>query len=205
MEDSDLRLGGWNRPRRVTLARILGLLVTVGLVVVLVGPQMVDPFTANVSNIEPLWQHTNEADSQEYNGLLKLRTQEYESVDGKTGLLYVIALSSLVSLADLPLDLEQAVADRVQEEAELQQAELTNGRRVGTLSISQGHTAELLQWDASVTGTAGFFGWLGVVGGNLQVLAAYWEVEQGLVICVAFGTETLRIDEATRMMRSVQT
>lgn len=202
MEDSDLRLGGWNRPRRITLARILGLLVTVGLVVVLVGPQMVDPFTANVSNIEPLWQHTDETDSQEYNGLLKLRTQEYESVDGKTGLLYVIALSSLVPLADLPLDLEQAVADRVQEEAELQQAELSNGRHVGSLSISQGHTAELLQWDASVTGTSGFFGWF--KGGNLQVRAAYWEVEQGLVICVAFGTELVRIDEATRMVQSVQ-
>ena len=202
MGDSDLRLGGWNRPRRVTLARILGLLVTVGLVVVLVGPQMVDPFTANVSNIEPLWQHTDETDSQEYNGLLKLRTQEYESVDGKTGLLYVIALSSLVPLADLPLDLEQAVADRVQEEAELQQAELSNGRHVGSLSISQGHTAELLQWDASVTGTSGFFGWFN--GGNLQVRAAYWEVEQGLVICVAFGTELVRIDEATRMVQSVQ-
>lgn len=202
MDDSDLRLGGWNRPRRVTLARILGLLVTVGLVVVLVGPQMVDPFTANVSNIEPLWQHTDETDSQEYNGLLKLRTQEYESVDGKTGLLYVIALSSLVPLADLPLDLEQAVADRVQEEAELQQAELSNGRHVGSLSISQGHTAELLQWDASVTGTSGFFGWF--KGGNLQVRAAYWEVEQGLVICVAFGTELVRIDEATRMVQSVQ-
>ena len=202
MEDSDLRLGGWNRPRRVTLARILGLLITVGLVVVLVGPQMVDPFTANVSNIEPLWQHTDETDSQEYNGLLKLRTQEYESVDGKTGLLYVIALSSLVPLADLPLDLEQAVADRVQEEAELQQAELSNGRHVGSLSISQGHTAELLQWDASVTGTSGFFGWF--KGGNLQVRAAYWEVEQGLVICVAFGTELVRIDEATRMVQSVQ-
>ena len=202
MEDSDLRLGGWNRPRRVTLARILGLLITVGLGVVLVGPQMVNPFTANVNNIEPLWQHTNEADSQEYNGLLKLRTQEYESVDGKTGLLYVIALSSLVPLADLPLDLEQAVADRVQEEAELQQAELSNGRHVGSLSISQGHTAELLQWDASVTGTSGFFGWF--KGGNLQVRAAYWEVEQGLVICVAFGTELVRIDEATRMIQSVQ-
>jgi hypothetical protein len=202
MEDSDLRLGGWNRPRRVTLARILGLLITVGLVVVLVGPQMVNPFTANVNNIEPLWQHTNEADTQEYNGLLKLRTQEYESVDGKTGLLYVIALSSLVPLADLPLDLEQAVADRVQEEAELQQAELSNGRHVGSLSISQGHTAELLQWDASVTGTSGFFGWF--KGGNLQVRAAYWEVEQGLVICVAFGTELVRIDEATRMVQSVQ-
>ena len=202
MDDSDLRLGGWNRPRRITLARILGLLVTVGLVVVLVGPQMVDPFTANVSNIEPLWQHTDETDSQEYNGLLKLRTQEYESVDGKTGLLYVIALSSLVPLADLPLDLEQAVADRVQEEAELQQAELSNGRHVGSLSISQGHTAELLQWDASVTGTSGFFGWF--KGSNLQVRAAYWEVEQGLVICVAFGTELVRIDEATRMVQSVQ-
>ena len=202
MEDSDLRLGGWNRPRRVTLARILGLLITVGLVVVLAGPQMVDPFTANVSNIEPLWQHTDETDSQEYNGLLKLRTQEYESVDGKTGLLYVIALSSLVPLADLPLDLEQAVADRVQEEAELQQAELSNGRHVGSLSISQGHTAELLQWDASVTGTSGFFGWF--KEGNLQVRAAYWEVEQGLVICVAFGTELVRIDEATRMVQSVQ-
>tara|TARA_B100000809_G_scaffold257325_1_gene298689 strand:- start:211 stop:822 length:612 start_codon:yes stop_codon:yes gene_type:complete len=202
MDDSDLRLGGWNRPRRITLARILGLLVTVGLVVVLVGPQMVDPFTANVSNIEPLWQHTDETDSQEYNGLLKLRTQEYESVDGRTGLLYVIALSSLVPLADLPLDLEQAVADRVQEEAELQQAELSNGRHVGSLSISQGHTAELLQWDASVIGTSGFFGWFN--GGNLQVRAAYWEVEQGLVICVAFGTELVRIDEATRMVQSVQ-
>ena len=202
MDDSDLRLGGWNRPRRITLARILGLLVTVGLVVVLVGPQMVDPFTANVSNIEPLWQHTDDTDSQEYNGLLKLRTQEYESVDGKTGLLYVIALSSLVPLADLPLDLEQAVVDRVQEEAELQQAELSNGRHVGSLSISQGHTAELLQWDASVTGTSGFFGWF--KGGNLQVRAAYWEVEQGLVICVAFGTELVRIDEATRMVQSVQ-
>lgn len=202
MDDSDLRLGGWNRPRRITLARILGLLVTIGLVVVLVGPQIVDPFTANVSNIEPLWQHTDETDSQEYNGLLKLRTQEYESVDGKTGLLYVIALSSLVPLADLPLDLEQAVVDRVQEEAELQQAELSNGRHVGSLSISQGHTAELLQWDASVTGTSGFFGWF--KGGNLQVRAAYWEVEQGLVICVAFGTELVRIDEATRMVQSVQ-
>ena len=202
MDDSNLRLGGWNRPRRITLARILGLLITVGLVVVLVGPQMVDPFTANVSNIEPLWQHTDETDSQEYNGLLKLRTQEYESVDGKTGLLYVIALSSLVPLADLPLDLEQAVADRVQEEAELQQAELSNGRHVGSLSISQGHTAELLQWDASVTGTSGFFGWF--KGGNLQLRAAYWEVEQGLVICVAFGTELVRIDEATRMVQSVQ-
>jgi hypothetical protein len=202
MDDSDLRLGGWNRPRRITLARILGLLITVGLVVVLVGPQMVDPFTANVSNIEPLWQHTDETDSQEYNGLLKLRTQEYESVDGKTGLLYVIALSSLVPLADLPLDLEQTVADRVQEETELQQAELSNGRHAGSLSISQGHTAELLQWDASVTGTSGFFGWF--KGSDLRVRAAYWEVEQGLVICVAFGTELVRIDEATRMVQSVQ-
>ncbi|MDP6274695.1 MAG: hypothetical protein QF883_00305 [Candidatus Poseidoniia archaeon] len=202
MDDSDLRLGGWNRPRRITLARILGLLVTVGLVVVLVGPQIVNPFTANVSNIEPLWQHTDETDSQEYNGLLKLRTQEYESVDGKTGLLYVIALSSLVPLADLPLDLEQTVADRVQEETELQQAELSNGRHAGSLSISQGHTAELLQWDASVTGTSGFFGWF--KGSDLRVRAAYWEVEQGLVICVAFGTELVRIDEATRMVQSVQ-
>ena len=202
MDDSDLRLGGWNRPRRITLARILGLLVTVGLVVVLVGPQIVNPFTANVSNIEPLWQHTDETESQEYNGLLKLRTQEYESVDGKTGLLYVIALSSLVPLADLPLDLEQTVADRVQEETELQQAELSNGRHAGSLSISQGHTAELLQWDASVTGTSGFFGWF--KGSDLRVRAAYWEVEQGLVICVAFGTELVRIDEATRMVQSVQ-
>ncbi len=202
MDDSDLRLGGWNRPRRITLARILGLLVTIGLVVVLVGPQIVDPFTANVSNIEPLWLHTDETDSQEYNGLLKLRTQEYESVDGKTGLLYVIALSSLVPLADLPLDLEQAVVDRVQEEVELQQVELSNGRHVGSLSISQGHTAELLQWDASVTGTSGFFSWF--KGSDLRVRAAYWEVEQGLVICVAFGTELVRIDEATRMVQSVQ-
>ena len=203
MDDDDLRLGGWKRPRRITLARILGLLITVGLVVVLVGPQLVDPFTAKVGNIESFWQHTDETDSQEYNGLLKLRTQEYESADGKTGLLYVISLSSLVPLADLPLDLEQAVADRVQEEAELQQAELSNGRRVGTLSISQGHTAELLQWDAKVAGSGGFFGWLGV-GSDLQLRAAYWEVEQGLVICVAFGTELVRIDEATRMVQSVQ-
>ena len=90
----------------------------------------------------------------------------------------------------------------MQEEAELQQAELSDGRHVGSLSISQGHTAELLQWDASVTGTSGFFGWF--KGSNLRVRAAYWEVEQGLVICVAFGTELVRIDEATRMVQSVQ-
>ena len=202
MDDSNLCLGGWNRPRRVTLARILGLLSMVGLVVVLVGPQMVDPFTAKVGDVELLWQHTEETDSQEYNGLLKLRTQEYESVDGKTGLLYVIALSSLVPLGDLPLDLEQLIIDRVETEAELQRLELSNGRRGGTLAIAQGHQAKLLEWDATVTGTGGFFS----LGGNLQVIAAYWEVEQGLVICVAFGIDNIDIyPQAKNMIESVKT
>ena len=172
------------------------------LALLLVGPQLVTPFTAQVSDLELFWQHTDETNTQEYNGLLKLRTREYESGDGKTGLLYVIALSSLVPLGDLPLDLEQLIIDRVETEAELQRLELSNGRRGGTLAIAQGHQAKLLEWDATVTGTGGFFS----LGGNLQVIAAYWEVEQGLVICVAFGIDNIDIyPQAKNMIESVKT
>ena len=207
MDESDLRVGGWKKPRRITLPRLLGLLLVLALALLLVGPQFVTPFVAQVSGNSAelnlhFWNDAGSSESQEYNGLLKLHTQQYESFDGQTGLLYVIALSALVSPANLPLDLEQLIVNRVETEAELQRLELSGGRQGGTLSITQGHQAELLEWDATVTGTSGFFSWH--KGGSLQVRATYWEVEQGLVICVAFGTEAIRIDEAERMMQAVE-
>ena len=206
MDESDLRVGGWKKPRRITLLRLLGLLLVLALALLLIGPQFVTPFVAQVSGDSAelnlhFWNDAGSSESQEYNGLLKLHTQQYESIDGQTGLLRVITISALISPANLPLDLEQLIINRIETEAELQRLELSNGRRDSTLSIAQGYQAELLKWDATVTGTGGFF-----TGsdGSLQVHAAYWEAEQGLIICVAFGTDAIRIDEAERMIQAVE-
>ena len=97
-----------------------------------------------------------------------------------------------------------AEGDDVDISNELQRLELSNGRRGGTLAIAQGHQAKLLEWDATVTGTGGFFSW--DMGNNLQGIAAYWEVEQGLVICVAFGIDNIDIyPQAKNMIESVKT
>ena len=206
MDEKGLRVGGWKKPRRITLLRLLGLLLVLALALLLIGPQFVTPFVAQVSGDSTelnllFWNDAGSSESQEYNGLLKLHTQQYESIDGQTGLLRVIALSALISPANLPLDLEQLIINRIETEAELQQLELSDGRRGGTLSIAQGYQAELLKWDATVTGTGGFFTG---TDSSLQVHAAYWETEQGLIICVAFGTEAIRINEAERMIQAVE-
>ena len=206
MDEKGLRVGGWKKPRRITLLRLLGLLLVLALALLLIGPQFVTPFVAQVSGDSTelnllFWNDAGSSESQEYNGLLKLHTQQYESIDGQTGLLRVIALSALISPANLPLDLERLIINRIETEAELQQLELSDGRRGGTLSIAQGYQAELLKWDATVTGAGGFFTG---TDSSLQVHAAYWETEQGLIICVAFGTEAIRINEAERMIQAVE-
>ncbi|MEC8948857.1 MAG: hypothetical protein VX837_02520 [Candidatus Thermoplasmatota archaeon] len=210
MDENDLRVGGWKKPRRITLLRLLGLLLVLALALMLIGPQFVTPFVAQVNGESPelnlhFWNDAGSSESQEYNGLLKLHTRQYESIDEQTGLLRVIALSALISPAKLPLNLEQLIINRIETEAELQRLELSDGRRGGTLSIAQGYQAELLKWDATVTGTGGFFSHAGQgTDGSLQVHAAYWETEQGLILCVAFGTEAIRIDEAERMIQAVE-
>ena len=211
MDESDLRVGGWKKPRRITLLRLLGLVVALVVALLLVGPQFVTPFVAQVSGDSAelnlhLWNDAGSSESQGYNGLLKLHVQQYESIDGQSGLLRVIALSALISPAKLPLDLEQLIINRIETEAELQRLELNDGRRGGTLSIAQGYQAQLLKWDATITSTGGFFFPRETTGtdGSLQVHAAYWETELGLIICVAFGTEAIRIDEAERMIQAVE-
>ena len=49
MDESDLRVGGWKKPRRITLLRLLGLLLVLALALLLIGPQFVTPFVAQVS------------------------------------------------------------------------------------------------------------------------------------------------------------
>ena len=37
MDESDLRVGGWKKPRRITLLRLLGLLLVLALALLLIG------------------------------------------------------------------------------------------------------------------------------------------------------------------------
>jgi len=203
MSDEDLRVGGWASSG--SLLKKLALLVIVLLIVVVVaGPGMVDQPDAKVSTRATYyssWEEDTGAREEESEilGLVKYTARKYERKEGGTGLLYVIAVNSLVTPPGQALG--DVVEEKVEERAEANHVKLDpSSRTEGTLRTKTGFDADTIKWDGEVTSSGGAF----MTGKRVKLLSAIWEADGYTIVCVGFGLTQSHIDQARDLIENVE-
>lgn len=203
MSDEGLRVGGWTSSG--SLLKKLALLVIVLLIVVVVaGPMMVDQPDAEVSTRATFyssWEEDTGAREEESEvlGLVKYSSRKYERKEGGTGLLYVVAVNSLITPPGQAL--EDVVEEKVKERAEDNHIKLDDSSRTeGTLRIEAGFDADTIKWNGEVTGSGGAF----QAGNNVKLLSAIWEADDYTIVCVGFGLTQSYLDQAKDLIENVE-
>ena len=102
MEEPELRIGGWvQQKKRGKIRRLFSflLIITVGLIVggpALVSYQSIDINDGSLYLNAGVWNGPFENENtKEFNGHLKISKESYESLDGESGKLIILSLSSL--------------------------------------------------------------------------------------------------------------
>ena len=214
MEESELRVGGWEKEgKRRWLKRLFTLILVVLLSLLTIGPSLIEYKTAEVGQSSlyfatGLWNGPfDQRDTKEFNGHFKISSLTYETTDGESGRLVVMSISSLVNLDS---QIESLVVDKIREKTEEEGLTLVgNGVILNENNDDLPYNAVSYKWDARVTETAGFFEALGV-GEILQVKTIFWTQANGpiqdgfqTVICIAFGVNQITINQATELVENV--
>jgi hypothetical protein len=214
MEESELRVGGWEKEgKRRWLKRFFSLILVALLGLLVIGPTLIEYKTAEVGQnslylATGIWNGPfDQRFTKEFNGHFKISSLAYETTDGGSGRLVVMSINSL---ANLESQIEGIVVEKIKEKAEEEGLTLVgNGVVLNENNDQLPHNAVMYKWDARVTEAATFFEPLGV-GEILQVKTIFWtqnnwQIQDGFqtIICVAFGVSQTTINQATELVENV--
>ncbi|HJM17549.1 MAG TPA: hypothetical protein QGI59_03470 [Candidatus Poseidoniia archaeon] len=224
MEEPELRVGGWEKEGgRRFFRRFFSLILILVLIFLAIGPSFVYYNPAYVPKeslylANGMWNGPFDSEySKEFSGHLKLSSISYETIDGESGKLKIISVSSLMNLGQA--DLEKRVIEIVKEEAQTEALTLSNGviLKDDTIDLPAGYS--IYQWDGN-SKEINYFS-----GENIIVKAFFWNEKDELnsikynefnqigawlgmdqyqtVLCIAFGTDGTTINQAAKMVEDV--
>jgi len=211
METPELRVGGWEKEGRGKwFKRIFSLILISLLGFLIIGPALVEYQSADPEDstyLEAgLWNGPFEIVAmKEFNGHLKIISQNYETADGKSGKLVVLSISSLLNLES---QISSIVQDKVKAEAENQGLTLVGKGVVHNREDDDFHpSTTIYQWDAKVEDSSFF-----EKGEDVIVKAIFWTPYRGMVsidggfqtiVCIAFSTNPTTINQAVEIVENV--
>ena len=215
MEETELRVGGWEKRGRMKWTkRLLTLILVVMLSLIAMGPTLVEYKTANVYDSLSVdsgdWNGPFEENYQkEFNGHLKISKFSYETTDGEAGKLKVLSLSSLINLEN---QISSLVVNKIKEETKNEGLKLIgNGKIVNEYNEELHSNAQTYTWDAEVESNEGFFGST-EIGERILVKAIFWIAGSGIIstqggfktiICIAFGENQDTINQAAEIIENI--
>ena len=213
MDEPELRIGGWvQQKKRGKIRRLFSFLLIITVSLLVGGPTLV-----NFSNIEindslylnsGVWNGPfQEENINEFNGHLKIKKATYESLDGESGKLIILSLSSLISLEYF--DMHTINVNKVKEEMKKEGLELTtNGNILSEINGNLPTNTNIYQWDAKATSEAFFF----EDGEEIFVKVYSWNLDCGdktickgqTIICIALAKDLNYINQATEIIEKVK-
>jgi len=227
MEESELRVGGWEKKSgsrwlkrlfTIILIAILGFLI-IGPTVINYSPAYVPSSSLYLAN--GMWNGPFDIDySKEFAGHVKISSVSYETTNDQSGKLKVVTMSSLINLEDFRL--QERVIERVKEEAKSEGIVLSNGLILSTqnyneLDIPTGYS--IYQWDAlpnsaeydfyQEAGCYPDFDLIVKCESEIIAKAFVWNQENTMtlqyqtIICIIFGTNGTIINQATELIEDV--
>ena len=108
MDEPELRIGGWvQQKKRGKIRRLFSLLLIVIVGLIVGGPALVNYHSVSIDDdslylTAGVWNGPFENEqTKEFNGHIKISKESYESLDGESGKLIILSMSSLVNLENL--------------------------------------------------------------------------------------------------------
>lgn len=220
MEESELRVGGWEKKRGsrwlkrffiIILIALLGFLI-IGPTVINYSPAYVPSSTLYLAN--GMWNGPFDIDySKEFAGHVKISSVSYETTNDQSGKLKVITMSSLINLEDFRL--QDRVIDKVREEANkegltLGSKEKPNGDELRDDDVDLVSGFRIYQWETDRYGDSNNLFFIEAFDDDEILIKAFvWNKTNTLafqyqtIICIIFGTDGTTINQATQMIEDV--
>ena len=216
MEEPELRIGGWvQQKKRGKIRRLFSflLIITVGLIVG--GPALVSYHSVDVDDGSlylnaGVWNGPFENENtKEFNGHLKISKKSYESLDGESGKLIILSLSSLVNLENL--NYQNIVVNKVKQQMVYEGLELqSNGNILTEVNSVLPIGTSIYQWTAITTDDSIYFS--SDYEGELFVKVYSWSLCTGpmeefdckAIISIAIGVAQKDILQATDLIENVR-
>ena len=216
MEEPELRIGGWvQQKKRGKIRRLFSflLIVTVGLIVG--GPALVSYHSVDIDDGSlylnaGVWNGPFENENtKEFNGHLKISKESYESLDGESGKLIILSLSSLVNLVNF--NYQNIVVNKVKQQMVNEGLELqSNGNILTEVNPILPTGTSKYQWTAKTTDDSIYFS--SSYDGELFVKVYSWSLCTGpmeefdckAIISIAIGVAQKDILQATDLIENVR-
>ena len=222
MEESELRVGGWEKQRKRGIVRRLFYFLLIVIVTFLIGgPELVDYRTAEVKNSSlyysaGIWNGPFEKTQiKEFNGHLKVSSSTYETTDGDSATLTVVSIRSFLDLNQMPISVSNMIIEKVNSQAQKEGLELGNGYISKEKYDDLPSDAITLQWTAQKDKTPvdsnGFFNNLDDEQ-KVEVRALYWSkpvstaeyFDYQTIICILFSIDQDSINEGINLIENVR-
>ena len=216
MEEPELRIGGWvQQKKRGKIRRLFSFLLIIIVGILLGGPVAVGYQDASVGEgslylTAGVWNGPFENENtKEFNGHLKISKESYESLDGESGKLIILSLSSLVNLENL--NYQNIVVNKVKQQINGEGLELqSNGNILTEVNSALPYGTSIYQWTAKTTDESNFFD--PEYGNELLVKVYSWsscagimaEFDCNTIISIAIGIAQKDIEQATDLIENVR-
>ena len=216
MEEPELRIGGWvQEKKRGKIRRLFSFLLVLTVGMLIGGPTLVNYQDANISNgslylSAGVWNGPFENENiKEFNGHLKISKESYESLDGKSGKLIILSLSSLVNLKNV--NFQDVIVNKVKQQMDLEGLELqSNGNILTEVNSELPFGTAIYQWKAKTTSDSLFFDPSHT--GDIFIKVFSWSQCKGLmgefdcnaIISIAMGIDQKNILQATDLIENVR-
>ena len=147
--------------------------------------------------------------TKEFNGHLKISKESYESLDGESGKLIILSLSSLINLENL--NYQNMVVNKVKQQMENEGLELqSNGNILTEVNPVLPLGTSIYQWTAKTTDDSIYFS--SDYDGELFVKVYSWSLCTGpmgefdckAIISIAIGVAQKDILQATDLIENVR-
>ncbi|OIR20992.1 MAG: hypothetical protein BEU01_03165 [Marine Group III euryarchaeote CG-Epi4] len=216
MEEPELRIGGWiQEKKRGKIRRLFSLLLILTVGMLVGGPALVNYQEANISSgslylTAGVWNGPFENENiKEFNGHLKISKESYESLDGLSGKLIVLSLSSLLNLENV--NFQDVTVNKVKQQMNLEGLELkSNGNILTEVNSELPFGTAIYQWSAKTTSDSLFFD--PNYAGDIFVKVFSWshckgfmgEFDCNAIIGIAMGVDQKNILQATDLIENVR-
>ncbi|MEC7416404.1 MAG: hypothetical protein VX625_03160 [Candidatus Thermoplasmatota archaeon] len=215
MEEPKLRIGGWvQEKKRGKIRRVFSFLLVLLVGLLVGGPALVNYQEVSVGSGSlylnaGVWNGPFENEKiKEFNGHLKISKESYESLDGSSGKLIILSLSSLVNLESL--NFQDIAVNKVKQQMDYEGLELlSNGNILTEVNSILPTGTSIYQWNAKTTENSLFFN--ADYTGELLVKVFSWSSCRGLmgeldcnaIISIAIGIDQKNIEQATDLIENV--
>ena len=215
MKEPELRIGGWvQEKKRGKIRRLFSLLLIITVGMLVGGPVLVNYQNTNIGDgslylSTGVWNGPFENENiKEFNGHLKISKESYESLDGASGKLIILSLSSLVNLENI--NFQDVTVNKVKQQMDLEGLELqSNGNILTEVNSKLPLGTAIYQWSAKTTNDSLFFN--PNDSGDIFVKVFSWSHCKGLmgefdcnaIISIAMGVDQKNILQATDLIENV--